>query len=143
MATSTPSQPPVAAVSLKLPPYWPGDPAIWFMQVEAQFATRCITTEETRYAYVVAALQPSIAQEVRDILMSPPATHPYSTLKEELVKRTSESERKRLHQLLITEELGDRKPSQLLRKMQQLLVAHSSPPSYGSSSFSDSPLTFN
>ena len=119
MTTSSPSQPQVAAVSLKLPPYWP-DPAIWFRQVEAQFSTRGITTEETRYDYVVAALQPDIAQDVRDIFMCPPATHPYSTLKHELIKRTSESERKPLHQLLTTEELGDRKPSQLLRKMQQL-----------------------
>ena len=116
-----PAVSPVSAVAVKLPPFWANDPVIWFAQVEAQFLTRGITSETTKYAYVVASLQPSIAQEVRDLLITPPVASPYTTLKEELVKRTSESEQKRLQKLLTTEELGDKIPSQLLRKMEQLL----------------------
>ena len=129
VAAVVPPAPVAAAVALKLPSYWPNDPVIWLAQVEAQFLTRNITTEITKYSYVVGPLQPQIAQEVRDLLINPPATHPYTKLKEELIKRTSESEQKHLQKLLATEEQGDKKPSQLLRKMEQLLGARTLEPS--------------
>ena len=94
--------------NIKLPPYWHGDPALWFSQVKAQFTTRNITAERTKYVYI-GSLQPEVAQEVRDLLINPPAENPYSQLKKELVKRTSASEQQRLNQLLNVEQLVDRK----------------------------------
>ena len=63
----------------------------------------------------------SLPPYIRDLLISPPTETPYDVLKATLIRRTSASEQKRLHLLLIAEELGDRQPSQLLRKMRQLL----------------------
>ncbi|XP_071824414.1 uncharacterized protein [Apostichopus japonicus] len=111
----------MATVSIKLPPFWPGDPLLWFAQVEAQFATKRVTSQDTKYSYIVASLTPDIAQEVRDLLLSPPQADRYKTLKDTLIKRTAVSEQQRLQQLLNEVTLGDRKPSQLLRHMQQLL----------------------
>ena len=111
----------VHAVAIKLPPFWPHDPHIWFAQAEAMFNTRQIRTERTKFDHVVSALAPEFVQEIRDLVLRPPALNPYTTIKDQLIKRTEISEQARLRKLLSDEELGDRKPSQFLRKLQQLL----------------------
>ena len=74
-----------------------------------------------RSSTISSPLAPEFATEVRDLILNPPAERSYDTLKEQLVKRTAASEQRRLQQLFNAEELGDRKPTQLLRRMQQLL----------------------
>ena len=111
----------ISAVAIKLPAFWPGDPEVWFAQAEAQFSLRMITGEHTKFTHVVASLTKEYAMEVRDLLLSPPATRPYTTLRDTLIRRTSDSDSSKLQQLLSTAELGDRKPSQLLRDMERLV----------------------
>ena len=115
----TDASPGLAAVSIKLPPFWPTDPEVWFAQIEA---TRGIATQKTRFEYVVSSLSPEFAVEVRDLLLKPPADNPYDTLKAELIKRTAASEQRKLQQLISGEELGDRL---LLAREQKLRCKYS------------------
>ncbi|XP_064488359.1 uncharacterized protein LOC135400457 [Ornithodoros turicata] len=119
---TTPLQPGVAHVGIRLPPFWSRSPFIWFQQVEAQFLLAGITSQITRYRHLLASLPPEIAMDVADIIANPPAQNPYDHLKSSILQRTTISERTRLQQLLHSEELGDRRPSQLLRAMQVLLA---------------------
>lgn len=107
------------AVSLKLPDFWPSDPELWFAQAEALFTAQNITQEKTKFGHVVRVLPAQYASEVRDIILQPPEA-PYTAIKTELQKRVCPSKRQRLQQLLHVADLGDRKPSQLLRHMLKL-----------------------
>ena len=117
-----PNPNPMVAATFKIAPYWPADPVIWFIQVEAQLAAHRISTQQTKFQHIVASLSPEYASEVRDILINLPSINPFDALKEALITRTQQSEQARLRELLSNEELGDKTPSRLLRKMQQLLA---------------------
>ncbi|XP_065292313.1 uncharacterized protein [Dermacentor albipictus] len=119
--TGTTEQQDVSAVSIRLPPYWDRNPAVWFLQAESQFILSGVRTEQRKYHLVVSALSPTAAEEVADLLSGPPPATPYSDLKAALLERTTTSQRARMQQLLSAEDLGDRRPSQLLRRMRQLM----------------------
>lgn len=110
-------------VVMRVPPFWPEEPEIWFAQVEGQFEVSKITTDSTKFYYVSSNLDPLYAKEVKDIITSPPTTDKYKKLKEELIKRLSASRERKIQQLLMHEELGSRKPSQFLRHLQSLAGA--------------------
>lgn len=104
----------LCGVGIRVPPFWPEAPEIWFAQVSN------IISDATKFNYVIGQLDPQDAKEVKDIIISPPQTDRYHKLKFELIRRLTASNEKKVQQLLMHEELGDRKPSQFLRHLQGL-----------------------
>jgi hypothetical protein len=118
--SSSPAE--VSRVTVRLPPFLAERPAVWFAQAEAQFTLAGISSEKIKFCYMILQLDHRYATEVEDIIPSPPDQDPYTTLRNELVGRLSPSREQRIRQLLMPEELGDRKPSQFLRHLRRLAL---------------------
>lgn len=110
----------VDRIAVRVPPFWPADPELWFAQVENQFALAGVTADDTKFHYVAGHLDAKYASEVRDVLTKPPSNGKYDKLKSELIIRLSASQDQKTRQLLEHEEIGDRKPTQFLRHLRNL-----------------------
>lgn len=109
----------VSAVSIKVPPFWKANPALWFCQLEAQFENSHITVDRTMYNSAVMSIDSSVLSQVSDIVLNPPNENKYLTLKNRLLERYTDSDTVRLKKLLTEMSLGDKKPSHLLREMRE------------------------
>ena len=118
LASQSTSQ--VNAVSVKLPEFWIKSPEVWFARVEAQFGTKAITQDQTKYDYVVSALDINTADEVQSVLLNPPAVNKYDTLKGALIKTFGKSQAQKDAELLNLNGLGDKRPTALMRKINAL-----------------------
>ncbi|CAE1297561.1 unnamed protein product [Acanthosepion pharaonis] len=115
----------VAMPLTNLPPYNEQNTKNWFLQLEAIFSVRRITSQQAKFANVVQVLPPSVVDEVADILEHVPEQEPYTRLKDAILKRTGRSDEELLRELFTHVTRGDRTPSQLLRFMRSRLGKHS------------------
>ncbi|CAN7998244.1 unnamed protein product, partial [Ixodes hexagonus] len=125
MVTNDPAPgapPQLEALAIRLSPFWPADPQVWCAQVDPQFVLRRIIDQNTKF-YHVCALPSAGAPELRGFIIAPPSVNTYDVIKDELLRRTGLWEQRRLQRLLTSEELGDKTPSQLLRRMRQSLAS--------------------
>lgn len=110
----------VLAVSIKLPQFWESSPVAWFIQIETQFKLSNISQDKKMFQHVILALPKETIVSVLDVIENPPATDLYGTLKRTLIERFSLSDEKKLDRLLADTEMGDRKPSDFYRELNQL-----------------------
>ncbi|XP_050500859.1 uncharacterized protein LOC126880836 [Diabrotica virgifera virgifera] len=109
----------IARVGIKAPDFWPNEPELWFLRLEAQFRQAKITSDNCKFDHTVASLNSNILIEVADIVKNPTAGNAYTQLKARLLERYGISSDERIHRLMgLT--LGDLKPTQLLHRMQPL-----------------------
>lgn len=108
----------VSATS-RISEFWTDQPRVWFFQTEATLFPQKMS-DEAKFNIVVSKLGKTVIQQVTDILLKPPETKKYEALKERLLAIYDESETRRIQKLIEELDLGDQRPSQLLRRMRDL-----------------------
>ena len=104
-----PAQATTNATAVKLPSFWQGNPEVWFRQVESVFTTRnpAVTVQQTKFEYVIQALDNNTAERVQNIILDPPKNL-NDAIKVALVKALGRTQAEKDQELLNLNGLGDK-----------------------------------
>lgn len=93
---------------------------LWFIQIEHWFAVNRITSDNTKFSAIIAALDATLLQQIYETVRNPPATGKYDAIKTAVIHNFTESEQRRAQQLVSGLQLGDKKPSHLLNELRRI-----------------------
>ena len=102
----------VGTLMVKLPTFWPDKPEAWFVQAEANFRARRITSQKTQFNLVVVALDADTIDGVLGLLENPPDEESCDQLKAWLVQSFKISKVDKIKRALEFPRLGGRGPGQ-------------------------------
>ena len=106
----------------KAPTFCSQDPSLWFTIIECNFQANRITSSLAKFSHATALLPPDVLSQVSDVIAKAVLSqHPYEDLKSAIISRLESSITTRLQELLSKEELGNERPTGLLRRMKKLL----------------------
>lgn len=106
----------------RIPPLWRNRIKLWFLQFEAIVSAGKLSDKELS-ELLIRQLDLQDLDEIQDIMFdtkNASENNRYATMKMRLIQTYDESDHTKLERLLSNVELGDLKPSQLLRRMQNL-----------------------
>lgn len=111
----------IASISVKarIPTFWRDKPVLWFAQFETVINPQK-PSDEAKFSLLVAHIEKIDVEQIGDIIASTNRSGRYEEAKKRLLSVYEESEEKQIHKLLTEMDLGDQKPSQLLRRMKEL-----------------------
>lgn len=110
----------VFRVGVKPPVFCKEQPDLYFIQMESQFAVAGVKADDTKYHHIVSSLEPQYLLQIADIIRNPPPEGKYEAIKRSLIVEYTDSDQRKLRKLIREIELGDLKPSQLLKRMRDL-----------------------
>ena len=110
----------VNMVSIELPELWAKSPEVWFSRVEAQFGSKGITQNQTKYDHVISGLDIKRAEKIPLILINPPIDCKCNKLMNALIKTFGKSQNQKDAELLNLNGLGDKRPTALDFKINSL-----------------------
>ena len=86
----------------------------------AQFRSKSIIIDQTKFDYIITALDNRAAAEVKAVLLNPPEQGKYNALKTALLNAFGKSQLQKDAELINISGLGDKKPSAFLRYLESL-----------------------
>lgn len=111
-------KPSMSLITLAVPTFGDLDPEVWFSVLEIEFSNRNIHEDSAKFSQLVPRLPRDMLNLIRHILLSK-SEYRYETAKQCILTELRPSDKMRLEELLHRLPLGDKKPSALLREMQQ------------------------
>lgn len=111
----------LAQVAIQKISFWPCNPSAWFKVLENQFSAANVVRESTKFNHAISMIDPDSIGKCLDIIEGLPQEQVYTKFKEDIINRFAESEQSKLQRALISVDLGDKKPSQLLCEMKALV----------------------
>jgi hypothetical protein len=128
----------VAHVAFRIPDFWPHDPTTWFRKIESKF--RISNIRQSSYDHLLSALPTDICSSINDSLAeidenAEDAEDAYEQLKALLMSRYTIDRRARAFELHKFPEIGNMKPSEMMRQMKALLPPDSAAGTYFMAAF--------
>ena len=112
----------MAPPKVKLPPFWPKDPASWFTLAESIFNRHNVVDSRLRFDLVLPALPEEAIEQIRGVLRTVDhLDRPYVDLKARLLRLLTPKPADMCLKLINGGELSDRRPTQLIETMLALL----------------------
>uniref|UniRef100_A0A5S6QIF2 Retrotransposon gag domain-containing protein n=1 Tax=Trichuris muris TaxID=70415 RepID=A0A5S6QIF2_TRIMR len=110
------------STTISVPTFNSADPELWFVRLDLFFAQQNVSDEATKLQLAFTGMSDEVLASFRDFIFNATKeAKPFTAFKQLCLKRLTDSKERRIHQALHAEELGDRKPSEFLRYLQQLL----------------------
>ena len=110
-----------AGLAVKMPPFWRKNPIGWFANVKAQFTLKKINVDDTKYAYILSALDEEVVGMILDLVEVLPEGDKYPAIKARLISQFQPTQEQRAEQLLDMPGLRYCKPTELASDILQLI----------------------
>ncbi|XP_045539720.1 uncharacterized protein LOC123722312 [Papilio machaon] len=64
----------ICRIGVRMPPFWPEKPLLWFSQIESQFCISKITDDDIKFHFLITNLDRRYISDIEDLITSPPTT---------------------------------------------------------------------
>ncbi|XP_049886865.1 uncharacterized protein LOC126381436 [Pectinophora gossypiella] len=118
-SNDVPSELNAVSVTTRIPDFWTDQPRFWFARANAILKPKKLG-DEANFDLLISKMSKDTLTEITDLVYNPPATGKCETLKTRLLALYEDSKHDKIKKLLRDMDLGDQRPSQLLRRMKDL-----------------------